>query len=174
VKKVLSYLNTNKKWIYLALFVLFSGVIIYFSVASGEDSSAQSGFFVNLFTSFLKLFNVELDQAGIDLTGVLIRKIIGHFGLFMVDAIFGYLALLEFKLLKKQYIGLIVIIVMMMMLAFGSEGLQLIAEERGGSLLDVALDMLGALLGILIVHLCYFYKLKRSDEQSTLKEEGNA
>lgn len=106
-----------------------------------------------------------------------VRKLVGHFGLFMVMSLFGTLTYLFF--IKKKYISYPVSIFVSFVLACLSEFIQIYAGSRGPSFKDVGIDMLGASIPfviILIIDLIiYLVKSKKNksinNSNDKLKEE---
>ncbi len=78
-----------------------------------------------------------------------IRKLIGHFGLFMAMSLFGTLTYLMF--IKKKYISYPLSIGVSFILASSSEVIQIFAGSRGPSFKDVGIDMLGASIPFIII-----------------------
>lgn len=88
----------------------------------------------------------------------LIRKLIGHFSLFLVTGLFGALVLRSFVLQKKEKNSLkkilpsfFVLMVYGLLLAVLSEGIQISAGNRGPSWNDVGIDFEEYVLPILIL-----------------------
>lgn len=102
----------------------------------------------------------------------LMRKAAGHFTLFFVDAVFGFLAFsLTLDLYKKKWwISLLINIGLLLAIGFAlagiSELIQLIPSlHRGGSMLDVLIDFVGftiaTILGAAIFIIIKLIKLKK-------------
>jgi VanZ family protein len=145
--------KNNIKWLFLILFLLITSLICGLSLSTGEVSSLQSGLIVNLIKSFFDYLGVTLSAADMNALSFLIRKGIGHFAIFLLDAIFGWLTLKSFFGFKGwTQIGNSALLVLLV--ALGSEGLQLLTSGRAGLLSDVAVDMSGAIFGIA---LCYVF-----------------
>lgn len=139
-------------YVYLCLFALTSILILFFASLSGTVSSSQSSALLNMTESILKAFNIALTDVQLENLHVVIRKAIGHFGLFMVDGIFAWLtarhwirARLNVRFSLTMGVGIFI--------AALSEFLQLFAVNRGPSFGDAVLDSLGFFVGILIVYL---------------------
>jgi hypothetical protein len=97
-----------------------------------------------------------------------IRKLVGHFGLFMAMSLFGTLTYLLF--IKKKYISYPISIGVSLFLACLSEFIQVFAGSRGPSFKDVGIDMLGACIPFIII-LCidlliYFIKNKKDKKEN--------
>lgn len=104
----------------------------------------------------------------LDTFSYFVRKLVGHFGLFMAMSLFGTLTYLMF--IKKKYIAYPISIGVSFILASGSEIIQIFAGNRGPSFKDVGIDMLGVSIPFLIIlvidMIIYLHKTKKS-----IKEE---
>ncbi len=137
---------------YLLIFLLLSSLIIAFSLAPSDVSSNQSGFILNIVLWGLSLFGYTPNQDALALISILVRKLIGHFGLFFVDGMFAYLNAVSFIKAKKYYVPLLIALSTMVVLASLSEVLQLLASGRAGLFSDVILDIAGAILGVSLIY----------------------
>ena len=150
------YNGTMKKkrhiidYVFLTIFILNSGLILFFASNSGEVSSDQSSFLLQIVTTITNGLGLNLSQGEIDGIHQFIRKAIGHFGIFFVDGIFGYLTFSRFLSFERKY-NLLLALGVGLFIASLSEIIQLFAPERGPSVLDVMLDFSGYLLGVLLV-----------------------
>lgn len=104
----------------------------------------------------------------LDTFSYFVRKLVGHFGLFLAMSLFGTLTYLMF--IEKKYIAYPISIGVSFILASGSEIIQIFAGSRGPSFKDVGIDMLGASIPFLIIlvidMIIYLHKTKKS-----IKEE---
>lgn len=141
-----------KRWIYLAVFLGLSTLIMVFAFSPADVSSDQSGFFANIVIWSLGLFGYVPDTAGIDIINTLVRKLIGHFALFFVDGVFAYLTLDAFFGSVKRHFIVVIASLIMVLLAIGSELAQLAASGRAAMVSDVILDSAGAIIGITIIY----------------------
>ncbi len=142
----------NKKifpYLFLTFLILWTSLILVFSFASGEVSTDQSNFVSNLIVRFLSLFGVNFGTNGLGELNVWVRKLIGHFGLFVVD---GFLAVITLKafLLQKPLKQFLWVMFFGVGVAVLSEIAQLFTPGRAGMALDVAIDVVGFLFGALI------------------------
>jgi len=159
--------NIHKPWpfvkyIYLGLFLLVTVVIFLFSLTNGTDSSQQSNFFRDIVVNSLDFFGITLSSDQVDLVGLLIRKLIGHLGIFAVDGFFGFLTFYHFlKTNKSIFNSFIFSLVIMLVIAFLSEGMQFLVPDRGPALVDVAIDFSGALIGVFIVFFIKRHQVKK-------------
>lgn len=104
----------------------------------------------------------------LDTFSYFVRKLVGHFGLFLAMSLFGTLTYLMF--IKKKYLAYPISIGVSFILASSSEIIQIFAGNRGPSFKDVGIDMLGASIPFLIIlvidMIIYLHKTKKS-----IKEE---
>lgn len=136
--------------IYASLFLLISATIFIFAGFSGDVSSSQSDFVVNVLNSILRFFGVVLNESELAGFALFVRKFFGHFLVFLIDGVFVYLALYKLFTFKKNLFILISGVLVMLLVAGISEFIQIFAGERNANWLDVAIDLGGATLGLLI------------------------
>lgn len=101
---------------------------------------------------------------------IIIRKSVGHFSVFCLTGIFGYLVFEDLFFKKKRmWLAAIVSFVYGFCLAGASELLQSITPGRCCAFTDVMIDSAGYLAGILITWLILFLirKRKKKDEKAT-------
>lgn len=151
-------------YVYLVVFILLSGLILFFANTSGEVSSNQSSMLVDFTTAFLNIFNINLDGQALANLHTFIRKAIGHFGLFMLDGIFGLLSGRAWLKYKETTIFIIVMSAGVFIASL-SEVLQLLAPERGPSFADVLLDVFGYFIGVAFIYL--ILRLLKKNKKAT-------
>lgn len=152
------------KWVMFGLalatniFILVNGFIV------GEASAAESGNIAQFLASIINSFAPNtINDGNFETFAFIMRKLVGHFGLFAVDAVFSTLAIYFFTITKKWYkfywlsmmglgTGFIVAIL--------SELAQIITPDRVGSWADVGVDFGGFFLGFAIVILVLFLSKK--------------
>ena len=116
--------------------------IFIFSGMVADDSAEQSGFIRELLT---KIF-------GVGFTEFFIRKL-AHMSEYAALGFFSAFAFAyTFKNAKRFYFG----ILFTLLYAISDEIHQLFVSGRSGQVRDVFIDMAGALLGVLLLGLCYF------------------
>ena len=131
-------LHPFTKYIYLGAFLIVTAVIFVFSLTNGTDSTQQSNFFRDIVVNSLGFFGLTLSPDQVDLIGLLIRKLIGHLGIFAVDGWFGFLMFYHFLKTKTRIShALIFSLGIMLLIAFTSEGMQFLVPDRGLRLLTL-------------------------------------
>ena len=162
----------------VAAYIALSAVVLVHASYNGTASSEASSNFVEMtgifdedgafFHTFGKYVenedgegvHPEVEIIGNDFdklsfTG-LMRKFIGHFGVFAAICLFGAVAA---SMLKRSWIFLIADIVLTFFVALISELIQLSSPERAAQLSDVILDSLGAAMGAIVFIAIYFLVL---------------
>jgi VanZ family protein len=139
--------------IYLSLFVIITLVIFVFAGLSGDISSSQSGWVADILNSVLRFFSINLSGEQFDIFALVVRKVLGHFLIFLLDGVFGYLALLKLLKINRVWLGLSIATAAMFGVAGISELIQYFTSGRSANWGDVGIDVAGALIGILIVFL---------------------
>jgi VanZ family protein len=153
-------------------------VIIYFSAQNGTASSAQSDAITTIFIEKPVVDNssapttpsTETDDNKLTYHKLskIVRKMIGHFGLFGFLGIFAFLTYKGF--LKNKILKIILTILSGFLIAGLSEFIQLFVEGRYGCMQDVMIDYSGYLLGCLVVYLI----VKLISIVQSKKEQQNA
>lgn len=131
-------------------FIFINGLILFLASNSGEVSGNQSSFLLSLITNITRGLGINFSVAELDNLHMLIRKMIGHFGIFLLDGVLGILTIkswLKVNALPQLWITLGI----GLGVASLSEIIQLFAPERGPSVYDVFLDFSGYILGVLVV-----------------------
>lgn len=156
-----------EKYIFPLLLVLVTTIIFVLASSSGEASSSQSSIFINAIISILNFWKIELISFQIEFLHIFVRKMIGHFALFGLDGIFGYLTFdvwLNWVKMKKILISILVGLV----IASISELIQLFAPNRGPSIMDVLIDLAGFIVGVGFVLL-----IQKIHQVSSLKRKSS-
>ena len=98
-----------------------------------------------------------MDATKFDNINYIVRKLIGHFGSFLVTGVFGILSIYFFFIKDKYiYIAITCTLVYGLILAMLSEFLQIFAGNRGPSWNDVGIDFAGYFIGALITFGIFF------------------
>jgi len=145
----------NKKrsifqYIYLGLFIFITALIFILASAPGDISSDQSSSLLNITIKILTFFRINLTNAQLSNLHVFIRKALGHFGIFLLDGIFGYLSVYYFTKFspKTKFVSALGLGVF---IAGLSEIIQMLAPERGPSFSDVLIDFAGFFVGVVFI-----------------------
>lgn len=147
----MSKMQTSKAgFIYASLFVLLSAIIFVFAGFSSDISSSQSDFVVDVLNAILRFFGVILNEAELVGFAIFARKFFGHFFIFLIDGVFAYLTLYKLFTFKKNFVILLFGVLIMFLVAGISEFIQYFAGGRNANWIDVAIDLGGATLGLLI------------------------
>lgn len=170
-------------YVFLSLTLLFGLFILVSSCLPGDLSAAQSAFFTKLLNGFLSLFVSNGGSGGsgsgegpIDPsdggTALFVRKLFGHGSLFALYGLFLFLFLYFYLAEEKALFALNGSLSGSLFLACLTELIQLAVPGRVGSLQDVGIDMIGAIVLILfafgIVHLVRFLRNKKKAGEGQL------
>ena len=168
MKEVFSYV-LNKKLVYTILafiFLLLHFLCISYSLkASSESAEVSSSVSEKVTEEVIEVIEaVDKDFTyDFDDMNTKVRKIVGHYGLFLVSAIFGVLSLIFFNFNLK--ITFSINVIMGFIYASLSELMQLTSKGRSCEVKDIFIDYFGYLSGIiitcLIIMLVYFGKIKK-------------
>lgn len=135
---------------------------------NGDASFQASGPVVELFKSIINLFHAgTINDSNIGTFTQVIRKLIGHFGLFLIDGALTtwsiYLVSAYWKKYKHWY-GLIFTLFFGLFMAGLSEFIQIFIPGRSGELLDILIDYGGYLLGTGTIVLIAFLRYKKTKD----------
>ena len=145
--------------------------ILVQSGLSGSQSSEQSGWVSELFIKFVALINPDsCIVKNPEATHGVIRKLIGHFGLFAIGGVF---TVLTFNFMKGSYkdkfkIKVISLFAIGLIFASISELIQLATPNRAFAFIDVLIDYVGYLsFGGLTYLFCWLHQRKKLKEKTT-------
>ena len=136
-----------KKKISIILVILWMILIFIMSSFSGNDSSNQSNFIVDIISNIFNINNIEL-------LSLIIRKL-AHFTEYFILGILVYNMI--YNLNKKKYISIIICI----LYAISDEIHQLFVVGRSCKIIDILIDNLCSKLGIYFLYLIYKIILKK-------------
>ena len=147
--------------VFITLAIAINVFIIVEAAMSGETSGNQSGWL----SSFIaKIFNITPDEH----FHHLVRKLIGHFSLYVVDGAITSLAEYYFVKYQNKYsikVTMITYLISGMLLASISEFVQLLAANRGPAFTDILINFSGYILGAIVVFfITFLVKRKRRTE----------
>ena len=131
------------KYIYLTIYILIITLIFIYALRDATESSSDSGRITKILLSLLETFNLE-NIINVNTLSMLVRKLIGHFGLFFVCGFFGVNTFINF-ITNKKY-SIILNLITGLLIAIISELLQLIPVGRSCQISDMLIDYSGYLL----------------------------
>ena len=154
----------KKYWITFSIFITLATIVTTYIIVSsclnGSASSSQSGVIVDSAKEVINTISPNtINESNIKWFSNFIRKLVGHFGLFMVDSIFVSLSIYFFNKVKNQNIYLPQLYIGLsfgLFLAILTEVIQLMVPQRSGQFRDVLIDFSGFLVGIGLLLLIYF------------------
>lgn len=145
--------------------------IIFQSCLDGINSTSQSGTIVNIAKAIINFFNHDaINEDNIDQFSGVIRKLVGHFGLFFIDGIFVTLSLyiyLNNKDWNRKPFFILFSLVFGLFLAFLTENIQTLLPGRSGELRDSMIDFSGYVLSSLIVSLCILFIIRKKNRYNS-------
>ena len=136
-----------KKIVYLIVTILVVMFIFYNSIQNGESSSNAS-------TTVLNFINNIINSIGLkfNLEGYFIRKL-AHFVEFFI---FGVFLMLTFEAFTSKIFSIIGFpMFLSIFVPVIDEYIQIYSDGRTSSVKDVLLDFFGAIIGIILVSLCF-------------------
>lgn len=138
------------EYVYLVGLIATTAMIVIFSSFSADVSSTQSSTLLDVITGLFTWLNIHLTVGQIETIHHILRKMIGHFGLFFVHGVFAYLTS-YYWLSYTPRTKLVFALGLGLFIAGLSEFIQLFAPERGPSIIDVIIDFTGTIIGVFIV-----------------------
>ena len=149
--------------IYLGLCAL----IIYLSFANGETSSAQSNIVTEIISESLAYINIKVDPNS-DIVKHLVRKLIGHFGLFLVTGVFSISSVALYKKNWRQKLFLLgSFYIFGAFIAIITEVIQMSSVGRGPSANDTLINLSGYSIPFILYLIYFIYVYFKG------KKEGN-
>lgn len=145
----------------MGIAILINIFIVINSCLPGAESSSESGWVSKIFASFINFFKHGAinDSNMADFDGS-IRKLVGHFGLFLVAGVFNALSLKYIYLdkYKDKLLYFDFLFIYGLFLAGLTEIIQKYVPNRSGEFKDVMIDFSGYFIGIYLVLLIMFLK----------------
>ena len=139
------------KWTFLGLAVAINLFIIVNSCINGTISSQESGSFSQFTANFINIFFPNtITDANFDSFAFGLRKLVGHFGIFLLNGIFTTLTFYQF-LKDTKFKNALFILVFSLSLGLSvaclSEMIQIFTPDRYGTWGDIGIDFGGYVLG---------------------------
>lgn len=138
--------------IYIVIEIIISSFILYTSTYTQQHNINEGGVVANFINRIF--FASQLNDFELKTMVALGAKILGHFGLFMLDGLFGFLIWREFKSNKATWLFLIYALVLSSL----GEFIQLFSLERSATIHDVIVDF----SGYVFIFVCYLINKRRS------------
>jgi len=146
--------------IFLVLSVVLNAFIVINAFIPGDESANTSFWVADVLAKIINFFKAESINGGnMENFAYIIRKLIGHFSLFLVDGVFvGLTFYFSLTLQKKPnfWITTLFILLTGLLVASLSEAIQIGIPGRVGSITDILIDMAGYLLATVTVFLIFF------------------
>ena len=160
------------QWLIIVLALAINVFIIVNSCMNAHQSTRESGLIVELLTNIINGIKPgTINDENISSFSNVIRKLIGHFGLFLESGIFTTLSVkfIHYDLKKKYWIFVIISSSFGLFLAILTETIQLFVPGRSGEFRDVMIDFGGYAIPLIIISLIVFLRSKKSSNI----EKGN-
>ncbi len=151
-----------RNFIFITTFLIYIFLIFYsfyHSLKNGESSSNDSQKFSNFIKNTFSVFN--FNQINNDVFNIIVRKLFGHFGLFLLIGIFGLIS--YFLIFAKIKLSIIVNLIIGFIVSVLAEILQLFTTGRNYSFTDIIINFLGVLLGTLFALSFIIFLNKKQD-----------
>ena len=146
------------KYIYLILYIITITFIFYYALRNASQSTSDAGRVTNIILSILKIINLE-DKINVESLTVIVRKLIGHFGIFFICGFFGIKTYINF--IKNKKTSIKINLLAGLLIAIISELLQLIPIGRSCQITDMIIDY----SGYLIICIMYIIINKKSFQE---------
>lgn len=155
--------------IFLLLSIILNAFILINAFIPGDESAATSFWVADILAKVINFFKADaINNENLDSFTYVVRKAVGHFGLFLCDGLLVGLTVYLFSSFNKKlnfWFSTFYFFLTGAFFASLSEMIQVFIPGRVGSFLDVLIDMSGYLLAFAIIFLTYLVK--------KLKEEHN-
>lgn len=131
-----------KKIIYIILLIIWCIVVFFFSNQNGEKSQKTSNLITKPIVNAIQ--NEKIKEEDVSFA---VRKM-AHFTIYFIGGILIFNLLLQYNIEKKKCI--IISILFIILYATTDEIHQYFVSKRTAKIMDVGIDALGAILGIII------------------------
>jgi len=129
----------KKRWIYFALALLGTGLIIFSSTRTGAEHDSEGGVIIGWINRVFFAGNLSAEEQ-LSIVGVG-AKLLGHFCLFMLTGLFSELFLASFPKIHQGMLW--ILLAYAIVLSSAGEIIQIFAAGRSPTLHDVFLDFTG-------------------------------
>ena len=152
------------KYLFLILYIVMIGIIFYSSLENSSKSSKESSTVTNEIIEVVEVVTNEKVILDYDTTHYYVRKVIGHFGSFVLCSIFGLLCFYFFIL--NKYKATLISVTVGIIIAIIAELLQLTSSGRSCEVKDMLIDYSGYLTGTIISFLIILLIRKKQNKKS--------
>ena len=151
------------KWIFLGIYLILVGIYYFLTLRNSEDSTKDSSIIANILMWILKVITLQKVEFNYEIIHHITRKLVGHYGYNLILGLFGFLAIYNVKSIGNN--ALIINLLIGLFIAATSELLQFIPANRAPSYVDILINYMGEVTGILLVYVIVLYKsLKKTNQ----------
>lgn len=147
-------------FIFLLLSVALNLFILINSFIPGDESAVASFWVADMFSWIINFFKAgTINSGNIEPFTYVIRKLIGHFGLFLVDGVFVSLTFYLYVKSEKRmnfWLSSLFVLLIGTLMASTSEMIQIFVSGRIGSIYDVLINVGGYLFAEATIYLIFF------------------
>lgn len=151
--------------IFLSLSILLNLFIIINAFIPGDESAATSFWIADVLATIINYVKSgTINDGNIDAFSYFIRKLVGHFSLFLLDGVFVGLTFYLFSTYKKSlnfWWASLFIFLIGFLVASISEAIQLGIPGRIGTMNDVLIDMAGYAVSSISLFIILFLTLRK-------------
>lgn len=155
-------------WIIISLAVIINIFILVNAFIKGGPSSKESGFVSDVLKNIINFFfKNAINEGNYDTFAHVVRKLIGHYSLFLLDGVFTSLTIEMFFLAennKRVVYYSFITLGYGLFLALLTELIQIFVPGRVGAPLDILIDFLGYLTGSIIIIIILFIRVNKKDQ----------
>lgn len=149
-----------KRTVLILIILLWMCVVFYLSNQNGNESNGTSSIVTNIILNiYIKITDKSISNESLDILTYIIRKF-AHFTLYFIGALPVLMLLKTYNITKlKQYIFTVLFCCIY---ACTDELHQLLIQGRNGNVIDVIIDTLGCVFGIIFIKIVsnVVYKVK--------------
>ncbi|HPY79835.1 MAG TPA: VanZ family protein [Bacilli bacterium] len=157
-------------FVMLPLAIIINGFILVNSFIPGEESAAASFWVADILAILINAFKPgTINSGNILIFSYVIRKVVGHFALFLVNGALTGLTIYSYQQIKSQlkfWYATLFLILGGIFIASLSEAIQLLIPGRVGSFSDVLIDVGGYLFSAIILFLVFFFYERKQSKKS--------
>ena len=161
------------QWIIIILMASINIFIIVNSCLQGKESTDESNWLVNIFVTIINGIKKDtINDSNIGSFSFFVRKVVGHFSLFLVSGLLtaSSVKFFYFDVKKRFWIYVLISLSIGLFLAGLTELIQLFVPGRSGQITDVLIDFSGYFIGGLIIFLIVFFQDRKNRSIENNKE----